>query len=565
LYWNLDNAATYAAYFKAVALGLQAGARAAAAASAAGPRDWRGRPAAPDLPLVLPGALALTPGPYLEELAANDFLSYLDGFNWHFYGYDGDFTAQYHQFETALGELAAARRAATGGGPTVDKSLPVFLSEYGYGQLGGTAAPTIAGRVRQWRWFQSVTTQMRALGVAGPVAFYLSPYLERNFSEFGLTMRPAGLHFTPADFGADKPASWMAGIGAPVGANVASPALAWLAAQPAPRRSQDWTVKVPAPSPIVIDFLPDDSLLTLKSWHGLLVQSGTGPVHPGGGELRIYNFSDETLTGRLTMAAAPGLVPDPLPAGGVLTLAPWALVRVPVSFQLTAGDLRGFAWTAGFAESRGRVPSSVYATTLYPNAAAMARETTYRFDDPKAALAAAVTAAGNRRLLLDRPLAAEEPHLQPWGRWLVSDGVAVDETALGWRFTVTALPPQPLRPAMAELPLPDDFVLPEANLLWFDYQLTAAPTAMPAVEFDCYFRTANGNLFEVPMRLTATSAWQNFAEAKENFTGMSYGRMNPPWRFADNRPVALVFFLRPKALPVTMMIRDVELTRFHQQ
>ena len=70
-------------------------------------------------------------------------------------------------------------------------------------------------------------------------------------------MRPGGARFTPADFGAAQAAPWMAGIGTPVGGGEATPALAWLAAQPAPNRTRDWPVKVPAPSPVVMDFLPD--------------------------------------------------------------------------------------------------------------------------------------------------------------------------------------------------------------------------------------------------------------------------------------------------------------------
>jgi hypothetical protein len=187
----------------------------------------------------------------------------------------------------------------------------------------------------------------------------------------------------------------------------------------------------------------------------------------------------------------------------------------------------------------------------------------FRFDAPAAAVAAAAITAANRRFLLERPLEGEEPRLHAQGRWFVTDGLAVEETADGWRFTVTALPPQPLHPAMAELPLPDNFVFPAAHLLLFDHRLTSAPGGTTTVDFDCRFRTANGNLFEVLPRLTATTAWQNYAQAKENFTGISYGRMNLPWRFADNRPVTLAFTFRPKALPVTVEVRAAELARFH--
>ena len=84
---------------------------------------------------------------------------------------------------------------------------------------------------------------------------------------------------------------------------------------------------------------------------------------------------------------------------------------------------------------------------------------------------------------------------------------------------------------------------------------------MAAPRLDCLFRAANGNLFEVLPPPVAGAEWQGFAQAKENFTGMSYGRMNPPWRFAENRPAALVFFFRPDRLPATFEVRDAEIAR----
>ncbi len=569
LFWTNDLAATHAAYLKAVALGLRAGARAAREAAGRGDRRVSVRT---DEPLILNGALAMTPGPFLEQFAANDALSYLDGLNWHFYGYAEDFTAQHAQFEAAVTELAAARARAAGRAET--RTLPVFLTEFGYGLLSGESAQTTKGRVRQWRWFNDVGGQMRALGVAGPVAFYLPPYLEDGKRELGLTMAPVarptangsgenfsagGVSFTAADFGAARPEPWMRGIGARVGGNEASPALAWLASQPT-SRARGWRVALAPPSPVVLDFVPDRSIDTLKSWHGLLLKSGTGRERTGGGELRIYNFSDRAVTGRLTARAAAGLETTfAEPGSGAITLAPFALVKVPVGFRLTADALRAFAWEAVFTEDAGRVPPAVYATQFYPNAGGgspMAKETAFRFNHPVEA------AAGNRALLLARPLAREEPRLRPQGRWLASDGLAIEETEDGWRFTVTALPAEPMRPAMAELPLPDGWRFPDGHLLMFQHRLVAPPAGMAALRMDCLFRTANGNLFEVmPPPDARDGLPQVFAQAKENFTGMSYGRMNPPWRFAENRPAALVFFFRPDRLPATFEVRGAEVAR----
>jgi len=38
--------------------------------------------------------------------------------------------------------------------------------------------------------------------------------------------------------------------------------------------------------------------------------------------------------------------------------------------------------------------------------------------------------------------------------------------------------------------------------------------------------------------------------------------MHPPWRFAENRPAALVFFFRPEQLPATFEVRGAEIVRF---
>ena len=394
LFWTRDNAATYASYLKAVALGLRAGSRAAAQAARSAPRD----------PVILNGALAMTPGPYLEQLAANDVFSHLDGFNWHFYGYPEDFTDQYRQFEHAVTTLAAARvrPQARAGPPPEKKTLPVFLTEYGYAGLDGPAAATKAGRVRQWRWFRDVTGQMQALRIAGPLAFYLPPYLEAGRYEFGLTMRRNGLQFTPADFGLAKPEPWMRLIGAPVGENVASPAFAWLAAQPAPRRSRDWPVTVAPPSPVVIDFVPTDELAISKSWHGYQMKSGGGNVLTGGGELRIYNFSDQTLTGRLTTTAPRELETRLITTeAGQLTLAPFALASVPVRLWLTADRLRSFAWEVSFNEQGGRVapycagPSAAAAAPLAAAGLSVPAAANVSAVTPASANASALSSAGN--------------------------------------------------------------------------------------------------------------------------------------------------------------------------
>ena len=188
------------------------------------------------------------------------------------------------------------------------------MTEYGYGGLGKGARETVEGRVRQWRWFKAVGEDIARLRIAGPMAFYLPPYLERDQLEFGLCMRAApgkpetgnrkpelsgpptsglrsqvsglasdpsgfrfqvsGLSFSPSDFAEQAAMPWMNRIGQRFGENEAAPALAWLMDEGArrPYTPKDWTVEAVEPSPIVIDFIAGDGLAQAKRYGGYVAQ-----------------------------------------------------------------------------------------------------------------------------------------------------------------------------------------------------------------------------------------------------------------------------------------------------
>ena len=76
---------------------------------------------------------------------------------------------------------------------------------------------------------------------------------------------------------------------------------------------------------------------------------------------------------------------------------------------------------------------------------------------------------------------------------------------------------------------------------------------------EVYFRTANGNLYGGPPRMRPGEAWATYAQSAQNFTMWFFGRAELPWRFRENRPVALVFFLRPAELPFTLEVRNAEI------
>ena len=129
-----------------------------------------------------------------------------------------------------------------------------------------------------------------------------------------------------------------------------------------------------------------------------------------------------------------------------------------------------------------------------------------------------------------------------------------------WRFTITGYPDEPEKSAMAELPVPADFDFPDRSLMRFFFRLAEpAGTDLKTGRYmETYFRTANGNLYQVWPRQYAMHAWSEYIEAKENYTMAFYGRANLPWRFKDNRPVALVFFFRPgrESLPAVYEISN---------
>jgi len=194
-----ENPEHYAAYLKACWWGLRLGASEIPTGGGA-TLGWPARPA----PQVVMGPLGLPPGPYFTQLLANDLLAYTDGFNFHYYGYADDFGAVARDFAHAVG--AGSTRRDT-------RVLPVFMSEYGYGSLSRPAAATVSGRVRQWRWFRSVTEQASALGITAPLAFLLPSYFEDGQREFGLGMTTPNLHFQPHDFGLGAAEPWMRAIG----------------------------------------------------------------------------------------------------------------------------------------------------------------------------------------------------------------------------------------------------------------------------------------------------------------------------------------------------------------
>ncbi|MGC4073461.1 MAG: hypothetical protein QM760_13280 [Nibricoccus sp.] len=517
-----ENPETYAAYLKTCRLGLLAGAKNGDKKKA--------------MPRVLMAPLGLPPGPYFERLWANGAGGATDGFNFHFYGHAEDFSDVYGQFRDAVEKNGDREENAA------KRDLPVFLTEYGYGLLDGEAGRTREGRARQERWFQDVRKQLGALKPEGAMAFMLMPYIEQGRSEFGLLI--------------DRRSSAVGG-GAP--SLDISPALSGLLAikNGDDTKSKNWRTRQPADnSPVVLDFVARDGLEQRKSFLGYFVRGISSEGNPAGwGDVVIYNFSNEKVVGLLTLGE--GLTDDGA-RRCLLQLEPGERRSVRVRAEVNAAVFEGTKSGALFSYENKKtrnVSTTRLVTTLWPDPTAMTAEPISSFSHDERA-----TDAVTKRLL-NRWTAKEEPVLRRQGRWLVSQGVSVTErSADKWAFTVDGFPTEPSRPAMAELPLPEEFVFEPGMLLEFVHRLSEVGAETEAW-FDVYFRAENGNLYQVWPRVQAGREWRGFAEAQENFTMAFYGRAKLPWRFAENRPVALVFFFRPEKLPAIFEIEDAAITR----
>ena len=582
-----DNADVFAAYHKAIALGLERRDKTEAAGGGKKRRETRGvsgeSGAHGGRAIVLMAAPGLPPGPHFQQLGRNGYFSYTDGFNFHYYGFARDFEGVYDQFRDAVGASGTGGGVIPRGATTETRRWPVFITEWGYSLLDAVEARTKEGRVRQWEFFQDVARQTERLGVAAPMAFLIPPYFERNMKEFGLTMTSvAGLDFRPEDFGAKRTEPWMAGIGQKWADEgwLASPALAWLearAAEGGSRRTHDWVVRTEKASPVVIDFIAGWATQAVKACDGYFLcdmdylDGQKLPRRLGRGTVVLYNFGTEAADVKLPWPAE--LLP--MDAEGLVTgswhLEPGERREVPVMASVDGDGYRPTEVALAAEVQVGGVSTlSRWASRFYPNPAGMqeAARRDFRF--------APEAAAANRSRLERRPLAPEEPALRRDGRWLVTEGVAVEEIDGGWRFHITRFPGVGLRPAVAELPLPTGWHFESDEVFLFNYRLLDGPGAVElrwdhpdatrrrqtgnfGMIAEPYFRTTDGKLFSAGSRLSPTVRWGRFQHGAEAFGMRFLGRTTPPWRFEENQSAALVFFLRPSRLPAVLEVQDPHL------
>jgi hypothetical protein len=300
------------AYQKALYLGIKAGAREA------------GAPA----PLVVMGALALPPGPWLERATKNGLLDYTDAYNFHFYGYADELTdvikahraflAQ-HQRDCQLGQSIKAQRRNAAKSDTIQQgilatrdrkdhiddseilslssmssfvanpseALPMWITECGLNAVKPDDFLNAERRKLQADF--TVATAQQAL--ASPdVAVFMPFILVHNGDPYALTLasdRPLPAWTAYAQFTRTHP---------------------WPAIRPI-RQAQGIRLRPSAvaqgkppvdPNPLVLQWMPDNSTTLPHKVAGTYRFIGNEPIK---GEIRLYNFSDKPASGRLQISS----------------------------------------------------------------------------------------------------------------------------------------------------------------------------------------------------------------------------------------------------------------------
>ncbi len=499
----------YGAVFKAAALGIhQAGSPAVSAG------------------LALPGALGLPPGPYFVRLLDDGILSYADGINFHFYGFAEDLPGEYAQLEDAVESVGQAG--------SVNRSMPVFLTECGYAIMDGATAATAAGRARQRDWFERVASEVSWLRIEAPMMFILRPYCEEGLIEFGLEMPD----------------------------QTDSPALGYLRARTAHDRypSRNWRIRAWSPSPIVIDFAAGAGTTPADSWGGYALSGTTGEAMIGEGCLRIYNLTNAPIRGRLTIG-------DPCSgcnSAEEMVLTPGELKLRPVRLVISRAPWNFHPWMVKFDSDTPEATQARFSTELYPAPESYCRILAKSLDFQPAA------ADRHAAMLRSQAHALEEPVLAPEGRWCATSGIRIEESADAWKFTVDEVPAAVIRPASVELPLPKGFAIHPNEFLRLEFRCQQAGQRFSRYArfsgaiggiLRVQIRTENGNLYEVLPRQSVRTDWSTYEMPGAAYTLSFFGRTNPPWRFSANRPAALVLTFWPRSLPTTVQIRPVGVIR----
>jgi hypothetical protein len=339
-------------------------------------------------PLVLMGALALPPGPWLERAGRNGLLDYTDAYNLHFYGHAGDLAGVIRAHE------AFARRCLGARG----KRLPVWVTECGMKAVSQDDFLNIQRRQAQADF--TVSTAEEALQEP-EVAVFMPFILVHHGDPYALTLGP------------DKPlAAWNA--------------YARLT------ESHPWPMRPLAsppanPNPVVLQWLPDNLTTVPHKVSGTYRFLDGRPIR---GEVRIYNLSSRAVQGRFS-AQTPAALRTTFPVSRELTLPPESMSVMPGKFSSARSGYFQAWWHAEFDSGDGARSPLYFGLERSPSAQ----------DFVESPLRLAPVTSGR----IGNPLYAGYRVTSSAGPWLGINGVKVEfASESGARFQTTELTGDPV-------------------------------------------------------------------------------------------------------------------------
>jgi hypothetical protein len=348
-----ENAETFAAFYKACALGIIAGREAAEEYEGGKVKGEKSQSEDSDRLTVAGGTwlvshdraesavmhspLALPPGPYWQELVANDVLSYTEAFNYHYYGYPEDFRGVRDAWIAALHAAILPFSALSHpSSSALRPPLPLFITEYGYGLLDRFDRHTNEGRDRQKRFFELVLPHVTDGTITGAMAFVFMPWLGPfSDNEFGLILemqsrQDADAARERADDSIEQ--SRPAGVTELVALEEIEKTKTDQSETPSEHPTSREGPKSPDLrrlisddlSPVVLDFIAGENTQSVKRYNGHLLQqtvsaaekvkglkskvAGQFGASSGTFSLVVYNFSDAPVTGKLSISIENGHV-----------------------------------------------------------------------------------------------------------------------------------------------------------------------------------------------------------------------------------------------------------------
>ncbi|MFA6289053.1 MAG: hypothetical protein WC661_16850 [Opitutaceae bacterium] len=328
-----------AAYNKAMYLGLSDGAASAGRST-----------------VVMMGALALAPGPWLERAMKNGLLDYTDAYNFHFYGHASD-----------LAGVIAAHRAV------LRAAFPPTGLAARHGRPGAMFPERHRERPRLPLWLTEC-----GINAASPDDFY-NP--QRRALQAAFARETAGVARAAREMAVFMPfiLVWPGDAHA-MTVRSDFPLPAWTAYADYVRR-HPWPERplmraAANPNRVVVQWMPDNTTTVPHKVAGTYRFGEDGPVR---GVLRVYNFGGKPVGGRIEAGLLPHvkiISPALVAAGGGRLVSSGLIVpaggriELPLEFSPSSPGYFRDEWEAAFVDGGGRRSPVVFGLERWPEAKA---------------------------------------------------------------------------------------------------------------------------------------------------------------------------------------------------